>query len=176
MIGTTGGRRVDSGGPEEGCGEAEEVVGGTGSILMLPGWICRHHELLDGVAGTWLFILDSLHQVQPRYRLPPQVPEGMRVLEDAEETHRRLSFTSRQTLERLAMNLGEDALGLELAVQEQWQDMVRSLGVIEAEETEAMEVDLTAEPQGSGGVVDLRTGEAVGERSSGRRMGMDLDN
>ncbi|KAG6873203.1 hypothetical protein C0992_008948 [Termitomyces sp. T32_za158] len=145
-------------------------------MLMLPGWIRRHRELLDGVAGTRSFILDGLRQVQPRYCLPPQVPEGMRALKDAEETHRRLSFASRWTLERLATNLGEDVPGLELAMQEQWWDMVRSLGVIEVEETEAMEVDLTAEPEGSGGVVDLRTGEAVREGSSGRRMGMDLDN
>ncbi|KAG6893705.1 hypothetical protein C0992_008964 [Termitomyces sp. T32_za158] len=91
--------------------------------------------------GVRSFILDGLRQVQPRYRLPPQVPEGMRALEDAEETHHCLSFTSRRTLERLAMNLGEDVLGLELAMQEQWWDMVRSLGVTEAEEMEAMEVD-----------------------------------
>ncbi|KAG6878970.1 hypothetical protein C0992_006225 [Termitomyces sp. T32_za158] len=145
-------------------------------MLMLPGWIRQHCKLFDGVAGTWAFILDGLHQVQPHYRLLPQVPEGMRALEDAEETHRRLSFASRRTLEQLATNLGEDVPGLELAMQEQWRDMAMSLGVIEVEEMEAMEVDLMAEPEGSGGIVDLRTGEAVGEGSSGRGMGMDVDN
>ncbi|KAG6883095.1 hypothetical protein C0992_009708 [Termitomyces sp. T32_za158] len=139
------------------------------------GWIRRHRELLDGVAGARSFILDGLRQVQPRYRLPPQVPEGMRALEDTEETHRRISFASRRTLERVATNLGEDVPSLELAMQEQWRDMVRSLGVIEAEEAAAMEVDLTEAPEESGGVVDVRTGEAVGEGSSGRGMGMDVD-
>ncbi|KAG6883970.1 hypothetical protein C0992_007303 [Termitomyces sp. T32_za158] len=88
------------------------------------GWIRRHRELLDGVAGVRSFILDGLRQVQPRYRLPPQVPEGMRALEDTEETHRRISFAPRRTLECVATNLGEDVPGLELALQEQWQDMV----------------------------------------------------
>ncbi|KAG6894722.1 hypothetical protein C0992_004976, partial [Termitomyces sp. T32_za158] len=52
-----------------------------------------------------------------------QVPEDMHALEDAEETHRCLFFASRWTLEQLATNLREDVPGLELAVQEQWQDM-----------------------------------------------------
>ncbi|KAG6883670.1 hypothetical protein C0992_008156, partial [Termitomyces sp. T32_za158] len=146
-----------------------------GPRLTLPGWICRHRKLLDGVAGTRSFILNGLCQVQPHYRLPPQVPEGMRALEDAEETHCRHSFASRRTLERVATNLGEDVPGLKLAVQEQWWDMARSLGVFEEEEEEAMEVDLMEEPEGSGGVVDLQTGAAVGEGSSGQTKGMDLD-
>ncbi|KAG6870978.1 hypothetical protein C0992_011999 [Termitomyces sp. T32_za158] len=146
-----------------------------GPRLTLLGWIRQHRELLDGVAGTRSFILNGLRQVQPRYRLPPQVPEGMRALEDAEETHRRHSFTSWRTLEHVAMNLGEDVPGLELAVQEQWWDMVRSLGVFEGEEEEAMEVDLTEELEESGGVVDLRTGAAVRKGSSGQTKGMDLD-
>ncbi|KAG6872148.1 hypothetical protein C0992_009843 [Termitomyces sp. T32_za158] len=146
-----------------------------GPRLTLPGWIRRHHELLDGMAGARLFILNGLRQVQPRYCLPPQVPEGMRALEDAEKTHRCHSFASRRTLEHVATNLGEDVPGLELAVQEQWWDMARSLGVFKGEEKEAMEVDLTEELEGSGGVVDLRTGAAVGEGSSGQTMGMDLD-
>ncbi|KAG6887221.1 hypothetical protein C0992_013298 [Termitomyces sp. T32_za158] len=140
------------------------------------GWIRRHRKLLDGVAGARLFILDGLRQVQPRYRLPPQVPEGMRVLKDMEETHHCLSFASWRTLEHVATNLGEDILGLELAVQEQWQDMVRSLGVIKAEKVAAMDVDLTEAPEGLGEIVDMRTGEAVREGSSGGGMGMDLDN
>ncbi|KAG6870414.1 hypothetical protein C0992_000138 [Termitomyces sp. T32_za158] len=139
------------------------------------GWIRRHRKLLDGVAGVRSFILDGLCQVQPRYRLPPQVPEGMHALEDTEKTHRRLSFASWRTLERVATNLGEDVPGLELAIQEQWRDMVRSLGVIEAEEAADMDVDLTEAPEGLGGVVDVRTGEAVGEGSSRGGMGMDLD-
>ncbi|KAG6894714.1 hypothetical protein C0992_005001 [Termitomyces sp. T32_za158] len=106
---------------------------------------------------------------------PRLVPKGMCVLEDAEETHHRLSFVSRRTLEHVATNLGEDVPGLELAVQEQWWDMVRSLGVIEVEEAAAMEVDLMEEPEGPGEVVDLRTRAAVREGSSGGGTGMDLD-
>ncbi|KAG6895395.1 hypothetical protein C0992_001495, partial [Termitomyces sp. T32_za158] len=99
----------------------------------------------NGVSGTRAYILSKLSRINPRYCLPPQVLKELHALEDYEESHRRLSFNLHRTLERVAININEVLPGPELTLEEQWQDMMRDLGLQEAARKEVV-VDLTMEP------------------------------
>ncbi|KAG6876034.1 hypothetical protein C0992_001268 [Termitomyces sp. T32_za158] len=88
-------------------------------------------------AAGWSFWGPHIH---PQWSLA-DLTLILSALEDVEETHHRLSFMSRWALEHAATNIGEDLPDLELALQEQWRDMVESLEVIEEKEAPEIEMD-----------------------------------